>query len=132
MAAHKLLGRPPNHELGAHLTPSHKRSGDTMDLLDRLLAHDSWTTHQLLLACQALPDDLLDKEFDIDQRSLRKTFVHIIENMEVWTDLLGERPVQNRTGNSVSELLARLNTISRDFANIARGVAREQRYDACF
>ena len=103
-----------------------------MDILDRLLAHDTWTTRQLLLACQSLPGDLLDKEFDIDQQSLRKTFVHIIDNMEVWTDLLCERPVQKRTGNSVPELIERLSLISRDFANVARRIAREQRYDDCF
>ena len=103
-----------------------------MDLVDRLLAHDSWTTRQLLLACASLPDALLDKEFDIDQRSLRKTFVHIIENMETWTDLLCERPIQNRMGNSVPELIERLSSISRDFANVARRVARQQSYDDCF
>lgn len=103
-----------------------------MDILDRLLAHDSWTTRQLLLACKPLPDELLDKAFDIDQQTLRKTFVHIIENMELWTDLLCERPVQNRTGDSISELLERLSTVSRDFAKVARQVAREQRYDDCF
>jgi len=86
----------------------------------------------LLLACQSLPGDLLDKEFDIDQQSLRRTFVHVIDNMEVWTDLLCERPVQKRTGNSVPELIERLSLISRDFANVARRIAREQRYDDCF
>ncbi len=103
-----------------------------MDLLDRLLAHDTWTTRQLLLACQPLGDDLLDKEFDIDQRSLRRTFVHIIDNMETWTDLICERPVQDRTGDSIPDLLARLTAASRDLANVARTVAREGRYDACF
>jgi len=103
-----------------------------MDILDRLIAHDTWTTRQLLLACQALPDDLLDKEFEIDQRSLRKTFLHIIGNMESWTDLLYERPAVVRPGNSILELIARLSVISRDFALIARKIAREQRYDDCF
>ncbi len=103
-----------------------------MDLLDRLLGHDAWTTRQLLLACQSLPAELLDQEFDIDQRSLRKTFLHIIDNMETWTDLLYERPVQARTGDTVPELLARLSIISREFALLARKVAREQRYDDCF
>ncbi len=103
-----------------------------MDILDRLLAHDSWTTRQLLSACQRLPDESLDQEFDIDQRSLRRTFVHIIGNMEVWTDLLCERAVQQRMGNSILELLERLSVISRDFANVARKIAREQRYDDCF
>ena len=103
-----------------------------MDLLDRLLAHDTWTTRQLLLACKPLPDELFDKEFDIDQRSLRKTFVHIIGNMETWTDLLCERLVHKRMGDTVPELVERLNQVSRDFWNVAHKVAREQRYDDCF
>ena len=103
-----------------------------MDLLDRLLGHDAWTTRQLLLACRSLPDELLDREFEIDHRSLRKTFAHIIDNMEVWTDLLWERPVQAHTGTSIDELLGRLGQCSKEFATIARKIAREGRYDDCF
>lgn len=103
-----------------------------MDILDRLLGHDTWTTRQLLIACQSLPDDLLDKEFDIDHKSLRETFIHIIENMEIWTDLLHERAVQEKTGNTIPELLERLSIVSRDFANLAIIIAREKRYDDCF
>jgi uncharacterized damage-inducible protein DinB len=103
-----------------------------MDLLDRLLAHDSWTTGQLLLACETLPDALLDKEFDIDHKTLRETFAHMIANMEVWTDLLYKRPVQYKTGDAIPELLARLSAVSRDFADLARQIAREGRFDDCF
>ena len=103
-----------------------------MDLLDRLLAHDTWTTRQLLLACASLPDELLDREFDIDQRSLRRTFVHMIANTEVWTDLLCERPVQKRSGEAVPELLERLSVISRELARVARRIVREHREDDCF
>ena len=103
-----------------------------MDILDRLLAHDTWTTRQLLLACQSLPDELLDKEFAIDQQTIRKTFIHIIGNLEGWTDLLCERPVEDRSGSTLPELLVRLSSASRDFSWIARKVAREQRYDDCF
>lgn len=103
-----------------------------MDLLDRLLAHDSWTTRQLLVACQTLPEEKLDQIFAIDHQSLRNTFVHMIDNMEVWTDLLCERPVVARTGVTILQLLERLSTISLDLAYIARKVAREQRYDDCF
>jgi uncharacterized damage-inducible protein DinB len=103
-----------------------------MDLLDRLLAHDAWTTRQLLLACQSLPAEMLDKEFDVDQRSLRGTFVHLIANMETWTDLLCERPVQDKSGVAIPDLLARLDLVSRDFARLARGIARQGRFDDCF
>lgn len=103
-----------------------------MDLLDRLIGHDTWTTRQLLLACQTLPDEALDREFEIDHKSLRETFLHMIENVETWTDLMAGREVQERAGRTVPELLERLGTASRDFANLARQVAREGRYDACF
>jgi uncharacterized damage-inducible protein DinB len=52
--------------------------------------------------------------------------------MEVWTDLLCERPVEERMGDSVLDLLERLSVVSRDFAYVARKVGREQRYDDCF
>ena len=103
-----------------------------MDIVDRLVAHDAWTTRQLLLACQSLSEAALDQEFDIDHRSLRQTFVHMIENMEVWTDLLYERPVQRKTGSTLPQLLERLSAASRDFARMARKVVREKRFDDAF
>lgn len=103
-----------------------------MDLLDRLIGHDTWTARQLLLTCQALPDEALDREFEIDHKSLRETFLHMIENVETWTDLMYEREVKAHTGHTVPELLERLSVASRDFAKLARQVAREGRYDACF
>jgi uncharacterized damage-inducible protein DinB len=103
-----------------------------MDMIDRLLAHDTWTTRQLLLACQALPDQLLDQRFEIDHASLRETFVHIIENMEVWTDLLYQRPVERKTGASIEQMLARLTDASRDFAELTRRIVHEGRSDECF
>lgn len=103
-----------------------------MDILDRFLAHDTWTTRQLLLACQSLPDELLDKEFEIDHKSLRETFIHMLDNLEVWTDLLYERPVQDKSGNSIPELLERLNVASREFSKLAYKVSRENRFDDFF
>ncbi len=103
-----------------------------MDILDRLIGHDTWTTRQLLTSCAGLSDELLDKEFDIDHRSLRGTFLHMIENLETWTDLIYERPVQNKNGNSISELRQRLVNASREFANLSRRIARENRFDDSF
>jgi uncharacterized damage-inducible protein DinB len=103
-----------------------------MDILDRFLAHDIWTTRQLLVACQSLPDELLDKEFEIDHKSLRETFIHMIDNLEVWTDLLYERPVQHKAGDSIPQLLQRLNFASREFSKLAHKVSRENRFDDFF
>ena len=49
-----------------------------MDLLDRLLGPDSWTTWQMLLLCRELSGEQRDRDFDIGHRTLRATFLHII------------------------------------------------------
>ena len=103
-----------------------------MDLLDRLIAHDTWTTRQLLLACQPLSDELLDREFEIDHKSLRITFIHMIDNLEVWTDLMKERPVEHKRGTSIAQLLERLKYASREFSKFAHQISRENRYDDFF
>jgi uncharacterized damage-inducible protein DinB len=108
-----------------------------MDLLDRLLGHDYATTRQLLILSSDLSDVELDRPFDIGHETLRRTFVHIIGNMEVWTDLLYERPVRPRGASapemeSIPGLIARLDAIAPDFAAIARRIRDEGRYDDCF
>jgi uncharacterized damage-inducible protein DinB len=105
-----------------------------MDLLDRLLGHDAWTTRQLLLLSHGLSDEELDRHVDVGHETLRATFRHLIGNMEVWTDLIRERPVRPRQNlraeaESIAGFLARLDAITPDFAGIARQIADEGRWD---
>ncbi len=94
-----------------------------MDLLDRLLGHDTWTTRQLLLLCQGLTDEQLDREFDIAHRTVRATFVHIIYNLEAWSDCMAGQPIRAEPGQSVSELIARLDRAANDFAVLSKAIA---------
>ncbi len=103
-----------------------------MDLVDRLLGHDVWTTRQLLLMCESLSDEQLDREFDIGHRTLRATFVHVIRNVEVWSDLMAGGPVredQGPLGRSVSALIARLDCAAADFARVTRAIAQRGTWD---
>jgi len=105
-----------------------------MDLLDRLLGHDTWTTRQLLRCCRGLTDAELDREFDIGHRTVRATLLHIIRNVEVWSDLMGGQPVRadpgaGPQGRSVSALIARLDRAAADLASVARAVARRGGWD---
>src|SRR5689334_13600150 len=108
-----------------------------MDFLDRLLDHDYWTTRQLLLLSRGLSDTELDRPFDIGHETLRRTFVHIIGNMEVWTDLMEERPVpmraeQSPDAASIPSLIARLDAVAANFAALARRIRDEGRWDDYF
>jgi uncharacterized damage-inducible protein DinB len=108
-----------------------------MNLMDRLLGHDAWTTRQLLLRCQGLDDAQLDQPFDIGHRTARETFLHLIRNMEVWADLMAGRPVSTTSNHepearSVAAMIARLDHTAADLAAIARGVAARDGWDKKF
>jgi uncharacterized damage-inducible protein DinB len=107
------------------------------DLLDRLLGHDAWTSRQLLLRCIDLPDEALARRFDIGQQTLRRTFAHIIEMMECWTDLICERPQRSSgtpetAATSIRGLLDRLDAVAPEFTAKAREVRDSKRFDDLF
>jgi uncharacterized damage-inducible protein DinB len=100
-----------------------------MDLLDRLVGHDAWTTEKLLLLCQGLTDEQLDREFDIAHRTVRATFEHIIGNVEAWSDLMAGRPIRVDQGRSISELIHRLHSAANDLAEVSKAVANRDGWD---
>jgi len=100
-----------------------------MDLLDRLLGHDAWTTKQLLDLCAILSDEQLDREFDIGHRSIRRTLDHIIHNMEVWSALMAGQNFQRATDRTISGMRHRLATAEARLAAVARKVAEADAWD---
>jgi uncharacterized damage-inducible protein DinB len=102
-----------------------------MDMLDRLLGHDRWTTRHLLMRCRELTPAQWAQPFDLGHGTLPETFAHLIGNIETWTDLMLGRPMgQNRgDGTGVEELLQRLDTAADDFAGLARRIRDEGRLD---
>jgi uncharacterized damage-inducible protein DinB len=105
-----------------------------MDLLDRLLGHDRWTTTQYLEASKNLSDEQLDQEFDIGLRSLRATFDHMIFNVEAWTAvMIGESADDvSRDGRSIDEMLKRHERSYDAFASVARQMNDSQRLDETY
>ncbi len=105
-----------------------------MDLLDRLLGHDAWTTRLLLERSRALADADLDRPFDIGHQTLRATFTHIIRNMEIWSALMAGSdpssfPGPNPERPTLDALLARLDVAAARFARTARSVAARDGWD---
>ena len=106
-------------------------------MLDRLLGHDVWCTRQLMLQSQPLTEGELDQPFEIDSRTLRECFTHIIDNMETWTDLMAERPARGAEwraahARTLDGLLARLDAAADDFAGLARRIGRDGRWTTRF
>jgi uncharacterized damage-inducible protein DinB len=109
-----------------------KTGASTVDLLDRLLGHEAWTTRQLLLRCREVESEL-HRPFDAGHETVHATLVHMIGNVRTWTDLMRGRPVE-RTGSSwdnltLADLIARHDTASADFGDLARWVRDGGRWD---
>jgi uncharacterized damage-inducible protein DinB len=104
-----------------------------MDLLDRLLEHDQWSTDQLLDLSRRLTDEQLDQAFDIGHQTLRTTFEHMIFNVAFWTGLMAGQPVDaQRDNRSPAALIDRHECSYATFATFARRVRDEQRLDDTF
>ena len=101
----------------------------SLDILDRLLEHDAWTTRQVLALAGRLGDEQLDQDFDIGHRRIRETMQHIIDNIEIWSDLMAGRTVRQMAAGrqSVAELERRFESAYGDFARIARELRDTQR-----
>ncbi len=65
-----------------------------MDLLDRLLGHDDLTTQQVLGCCRSLPCELLLQPLALGHATIAGTVRHMLQNVQIWTDLMAERPQQ--------------------------------------
>jgi uncharacterized damage-inducible protein DinB len=101
-----------------------------LDLLDRLLQHDAWTTRLLLLRCQGLSDEQLDRRFDIGHGSVRDTFEHIIFNMEVWSNLMAKHePLPADRQQSGPAFTRRLDRAAWVLSQVARDVAARDGWD---
>ena len=86
-----------------------------MDLLDRLLGHDAWTTRELLARCEGLSDEQLDRDFDIGPKTVRRTLAHVIGNVGAWSDLMEGRSLRPLgTDNRIATLTARLDEAAAD------------------
>lgn len=104
-----------------------------MDLIDRLLEHDHWATARLLDLSRALTDAQLDESFDIGHRTLRATFEHMIFNVEAWTAMMAEQPLDaQRDDRSLAALIERQERAYAAFATLSRQVRDEQRLEDTF
>ncbi|MGA2231921.1 MAG: DinB family protein [Tepidisphaeraceae bacterium] len=113
------------------------RGVKVMTVLERLLRHDAWTTRSLLLLCRELTDAELDREFDIGHRSLRRTFRHMVANMECWCDLMTGKPQRlkqpgGELPRNVAGMVQRLDLVGEELLLLGTSVVAEGREDDFF
>ena len=106
-----------------------------MDLLDRLLEHDRWTTRQVLAICATLTSAQLQQPTAIGHGTIDETLRHTIRNIQVWTDLMCEQPLRPRDPvehATIVELAGIFEASYADFADSARRMRDGNRLDATY
>lgn len=105
-----------------------------MDILDRLLDYDRWITRRVLEHCLQLSDAQRQHQFDIGWETIQATLVHIVRNMELWSDLLHARSPRHSMDReedepAIAELIIRHDIVSAEIEAFGRGQAREGNLD---
>jgi uncharacterized damage-inducible protein DinB len=104
-----------------------------MDLLDRLLGHDEWTTGELLRRCGELTEFQLNERFDIGHETVRATLVHMIDNVGNWTELMRAGQAESRIDGwaemGIPSITAEHRRAYAEFAALAREIRATNRWD---
>lgn len=105
-----------------------------MDLLDRMLGHDQWTTARYLELSEGLTDGQLDQPFDIGQGNLRATLEHMIWATDLWRASLSGQPVPREPHDqpTIAQLTTEHARVYPAFAEVARRAQAEGRLDDVF
>jgi uncharacterized damage-inducible protein DinB len=104
-----------------------------VDLLERLLGHDQWTTARFLDLSRGLSEAQLDQPFDIGHRTLRATFAHMLDAFDFWIGVMTGQPVDGQGDEtSLVALTDRYQRSYTTFAAFARRIRDEQRLDDTF
>ena len=97
------------------------------DILKRLLAHNAWTTRQLVQCARALTPEQYVQRFDIGPGSVHDTLRHIISVMFGWADEIADRSRRPSLGSDgkgpirdVDELLTLLDHAAKELEKTAR------------
>lgn len=108
-----------------------------MDILTRYLGYEARTTRYFLLRCRELRPEQWRQQVDVGHGTVYQTLLHVIGNLEAWTDLLYERPQRARPWPpddmaTVDDFLARYDATIQDFFARAGELAEAGRFDECY
>lgn len=105
-----------------------------MDILDRYLDYEAWTLRHFIMRCRELTPSQLQQSFDIGHGTVHATVAHIIDNLEIWTDLMLERDIRRFPPlvATADSYLQRLDEAMADFAACACMLVAEGRLDETY
>jgi uncharacterized damage-inducible protein DinB len=105
-----------------------------MEMLDRYLGYEGWTTRHIITRSRELSREQLHQSFDIGHNTLHETLVHLIRVLEIWLEMMREQPKATRPpiADNAAAYLERFDAAMADFSHFARSMAAANRLDEKF
>jgi AraC family transcriptional regulator len=128
------------HPPGGVLVPGDERR-QTMDLTERLVAHDNWLAARLIDAATALDDDVLNEPiplnpptpaFASEKPSIRCMLNRLVFTKEMWSAAISGQAFVESDVTSLEGMLARLEAAGGEFASLVRDIASRKAWDTAF
>ena len=129
------------HPPGGLLVPGDDSRRSSMDLTDRLVAHDNSITQQLLERASELPDEALDEPVRLEPRtvafqgatpSLRSMLDRLVFTKEMWSAAIGGRSFEESDDTSLAGMHARIEQAGEEFADLVRDIRTRGAWDTAF
>jgi AraC family transcriptional regulator len=125
---------------GLQLSDPRQRGSTTMDLTDRLVAHNLWLTQQLLARAAQLPDEALDRPLDLGETAVRElsepTLRGLLDRLvfekETWTAGIKGRALKAPAATTIDGLQRRLDAIGPEFRDLVHDIDRRGDWDRSF
>jgi uncharacterized damage-inducible protein DinB len=118
-----------------------KRGDRRMDVMDRLVEHETWYTGRLLEKAQSLTDEQLDAPIEgaddpvlylSDTKTLRELLNRLVFTKEMWLAAVQGQPFDERADKSADAMLHRWRVSSRQFAELVKRVREDGMWDDSF
>jgi len=112
-----------------------------MDIIDRLIDHDTWMTRRMLERAKRFTDEQLDAPvavpenplpFESEEGTLREALNRLMHTKEVWLAAVRNQPIPEGLDKSIPGMLKRLDSSFIEFAEVVRRVRDENRWDEQF
>lgn len=118
-----------------------RRGGRRMDVMDRMVEHETWYTGRLLEKAQSLTDEQLDAPVDepddpvlflSDTKTLRELLNRLVFTKEMWLAAVHGQPFDERVDKSAGAMLRRWQASSRQFSELVKRVHEDGMWDDSF
>ncbi len=130
------------HPPGGLLIPGDDSRREAMDLTERLVEHDNWSTAQLIDLAKGVPADALDEPVQLsppstawfeEQPSIRSMLDRLVFTKEMWSAAIAGTPgPPDERDTSLDGLDRRLEQAGNQFVELVRGIRERQAWDTAF